>query len=182
MAYNVRKTELEGLLVIEPSVYSDERGFFVEKYRSSDFKAAGLPYDFVQIGHSFSKRDVLRGMHFQLRSAPMGKLVNVIEGGIFDVAIDVRKDSGTYKKWFGIELTGSNCLMLYIPEGFAHGFVVLEDRTHVIYAFTGEYSKPAERGINWNDPSIGIKWPVKNPILSEKDRVAPLLDESDNDW
>ncbi len=163
---------LKGLIIIEATVYKDERGFFMESYNLRDFKEAGLDITFVQDNHSKSKKGVLRGLHFQ-KNFPQGKLIRVIRGKIFDVAVDIRKDSPTFGKWYGIELSEENKLMFYIPEGFAHGFLVLSEEAEVLYKTTEYYHPEDEGGIIWNDPDIGIKWPlegISEIILSEKDK------------
>ncbi|MEN2983916.1 MAG: dTDP-4-dehydrorhamnose 3,5-epimerase [Dictyoglomaceae bacterium] len=163
---------IKGLIIIEPTVYRDERGFFMETYNLKEFKEVGLNVDFVQDNHSRSKKGVLRGLHFQ-RRYPQGKLIRVIRGRIFDVAVDIRKESSTFGKWYGIELSEENKLMFYIPEGFAHGFLVLSEEAEVLYKTTEYYHPEDEGGIIWNDPDIGIKWPLEEIdeiILSEKDK------------
>ncbi len=163
---------LKGLIIIEPTVYKDERGFFMESYNLRDFKEAGCDVIFVQDNHSKSKKGVLRGLHFQ-KNYLQGKLIRVIRGKIFDVAVDIRKDSPTFGEWYGIELSEENKLMFYIPEGFAHGFLVLSDEAEVLYKTTEYYHPEDEGGIIWDDPDIGIKWPLEEIdeiILSEKDK------------
>ncbi|MCX7845814.1 MAG: dTDP-4-dehydrorhamnose 3,5-epimerase [Dictyoglomaceae bacterium] len=160
------------MIIIEPTVYRDERGFFMETYNLKEFKELGLNVDFVQDNHSRSKKGVLRGLHFQ-RKYPQGKLIRVIRGRIFDVAVDIRKESATFGKWYGIELSEENKLMFYIPEGFAHGFLVLSEEAEVLYKTTEYYHPEDEGGIIWNDPDIGINWPLEEIdeiILSEKDK------------
>lgn len=163
---------LKGLIIIEPTVYKDERGFFMETYNLKEFKELGLNVEFVQDNHSKSKKGVLRGLHFQ-KNYPQGKLIRVVKGKIFDVAVDIRKDSPTFGKWYGIELSEENKLMFYIPEGFAHGFLVLSDEAEVLYKTTEYYHPEDEGGIIWNDPDVEIKWPlegINEIILSEKDK------------
>ena len=170
--FRFRTLAIPGLLLIEPKVYSDERGFFFEAYNYRDFQAAGLDAPFVQDNHSRSKKGVLRELHFQVKH-PQGKLVRAVAGEIFDVAVDLRVDSPTYKRWYGVVLSSENKRQLYIPEGFAHGFFVLSGEAEVIYKCTEYYYPEDEEGIIWNDPEIGIKWPLpagETPILSEKDR------------
>lgn len=169
--FNFIKTPIEGLYVVEPKVFEDERGYFMETYNYNDFKKAGLDMIFVQDNQSKSKKGVLRGLHFQ-KKHPQGKLVRVISGEVFDVAVDIRKDSPTYKKWYGIILSGENKKQFYIPPGFAHGFLVLSDEAEFAYKCTDFYHPEDEGRIAWNDPEIGIKWPVHNIekiILSKKD-------------
>lgn len=172
-----RRLEIKGVFIAVPVVFKDNRGFFLESYKASDFKKAGYELNFVQDNHSRSTKGVLRGLHFQLAPMAHGKLVRCIKGRIFDVAVDIRRDSPTYKKWVGAELNGDDQHALYVPAGFAHGFVTLSDEADVFYKITAEYSQPHELGIRWNDPDIGIKWPISNPVVSDKDAAQPLLKE-----
>ena len=164
----VRETPLPGVLVLEPKIFRDERGFFTETYSTRALVGSGIPLLFVQDNHSRSSRDVLRGLHYQLER-PQGKLVHVARGRIFDVAVDIRIGSPTFARWFGVELDDENLLSLWIPPGFAHGFCVLSDFADVIYKCSSLYEATDDRGVKWDDPRIGIDWPVKNPIVSEKD-------------
>ncbi len=179
MPLKFKETGIPDLLVVEPVVFGDERGFFLEFYKRSEFLKAGINVNFVQDNHSRSKKGVLRGLHFQEEPAAQGKLVKCIRGKIFDVAVDLRKGSPTFKKWFGIELSEENKLMLWIPPGFAHGFLTLSEEAEIIYKVSGsEYSPKHDRSIRWDDPEIGITWPLDTkPILSEKDKNAPFLKE-----
>ncbi len=171
---NVLPTPLDGVLIIEPRVVSDARGFFFEAYHADRYAAAGLPARFVQHNHFSSAPGTLRGLHYQWRH-PHGKLVRVLRGAIFDVAVDVRTGSPTFGRWVGVELSADNKRQLYVPPGFAHGFCVPTELAELELMVTGFYAAGDERGIAWNDPRIGITWPVTNPILSEKDRAfAPL--------
>lgn len=154
----VTETDLEGLYVIEPAVHGDGRGYFTETYNQKDMENAGLTMSFVQDNQSMSTKGVLRGLHFQ-KQFPQGKLIRVIQGAIFDAAVDLRYNSNTYGKWFGVELTEENFKQVYIPEGFAHGFLVLSDVARVCYKATDFYHPGDEGGLAWNDPKIGIKWP-----------------------
>ena len=154
----VTPCDIEGLYVIEPTVFKDERGYFVETYNQNDMKEAGLDMVFVQDNQSMSTRGVLRGLHFQ-KQFPQGKLVRVVRGKVFDVAVDLRSDSKTYGKWFGVELSAENMKQFYIPEGFAHGFLVLSDLAEFCYKCTDFYHPGDEGGLAWNDPEIGIEWP-----------------------
>lgn len=154
----VTKTPIEGLYVIEPTVYGDERGYFVETYNQQDMKNAGLDMEFVQDNQSKSKKGVLRGLHFQ-KEYPQGKLVRVTKGRVFDVAVDLREDSETYGQWYGIELSDENFKQFYISEGFAHGFLVLSEEAVFQYKVTDFYHPGDEGGLAWNDPKIGIEWP-----------------------
>lgn len=166
--------EIEGLYIIEPKVFGDERGYFMETYNYNDFKEAGLDMIFVQDNQSKSRKGVLRGLHFQ-KKHPQGKLVRVISGEVFDVAVDIRKDSPTFGKWYGITLSADNKKQFYIPEGFAHGFLVLSDEAEFVYKCTDFYHPEDESGIRWDDKEIGIKWPIgdigiEKILLSEKDK------------
>lgn len=168
----VTPCDIEGLYVIEPTVFKDERGYFVETYNQNDMKEAGLDMVFVQDNQSMSTRGVLRGLHFQ-KQFPQGKLVRVVRGKVFDVAVDLRSDSKTYGKWFGVELSAENMKQFYIPEGFAHGFLVLSDEAEFCYKCTDFYHPGEEGGLAWNDPEIGVGWPLEEGvdlIISEKDQ------------
>ncbi|MFU0828722.1 MAG: dTDP-4-dehydrorhamnose 3,5-epimerase [Lachnoclostridium sp.] len=177
--FNFIKGEIEGLYIIEPKCFGDNRGYFMETYNYKDFKAAGIDCVFVQDNQSMSKKGVLRGLHFQ-KEHPQGKLVRVIKGKVFDVAVDLRTDSPTYGKWQGIILSDENKRQFYIPEGFAHGFLVLSDVAEFEYKCTEFYHPEDQCGIMWNDPDLGIKWPIEKDvelILSEKDTKQPRLCE-----
>lgn len=171
--FKFTRTEIPDVLLVETEKYEDSRGFFQELYKESEFKA--ILGNFVQVNHSYSKKGVLRGLHFQLNPKPQGKLVTVISGRIYDVAVDLRKNSPSYKKWVGAELTFGK--LLWVPVGFAHGFEALAD-SNVVYFVTGEFSKEYDSGIAWNDPEINVNWPVKEPIISGKDRSLPQLRNS----
>lgn len=164
------ETRLEGLVVVEIEYFSDERGFFIESWHERDFAEAGLSLKFVQEGHSRSGRRVLRGLHYQDLTAPMGKLVRCTVGNIFDVVVDIRISSPTAGKWFGIELNAESKKQLYVPVGFAHGFQVLSDIAEVQYKQTGFYTPSAEGTLAWNDSDLGIHWPIKEPVLSRRDQ------------
>ncbi len=163
------ETKLKGVVVIKPRVFEDARGYFFESYNKKAFQNAGLNMEFVQDNQSLSQRGVLRGLHFQAPPFAQGKLVRVIKGSVFDVAVDIRKESPTYGQWFGAELTEANKWMMYIPEGFAHGFVTLENDTIFSYKCTNFYHKDSEDCLLWNDADIGINWNIEDPLLSEKD-------------
>ncbi len=168
----VTPCDIEGLYVIEPKVFGDERGYFVETYNKEEFAECGLNMEFVQDNQSMSKKGVLRGLHFQ-KKFPQGKLVRVLSGEVFDVAVDIRKGSETFGKWFGVTLSDSNMKQFYVPEGFAHGFVVLSETAVFAYKCTEFYHPEDEGGIRWDDPDIGIQWPIEEGmevILSDKDR------------
>lgn len=178
------KTAIEGVYIIEPMVFGDERGYFMETYHAEEFKKAGLDMVFVQDNQSKSKKGVLRGLHFQY-TKPQGKLVRAIKGEVFDVAVDLRKDSETYGKWEGVILSEKNKKQFYVPEGFAHGFLVLSDEAEFTYKCTNFYDALDEGGILWDDPEIGIKWPIEDIeeiILSEKDRQWKNLKETNTDF
>ncbi len=162
-------TGIEGLWVIKPKVFADARGYFFESYNKELFTKNGLNLIFVQDNQSLSHKGVLRGLHFQNPPYAQGKLVRVITGAVFDVAVDIRKNSPTYGKYFGAELTEENKTMMYIPEGFAHGFLTLRDNTIFSYKCTNLYNKASEDSIKWNDATIGVKWNIDDPLLSEKD-------------
>ena len=167
------KTELEGLLIIKPAVFEDERGYFFESYNLEKFIKAGIDVRFVQDNESKSKKGVVRGLHLQAPPFEQGKLVRVMRGSILDVAVDIRKDSPTFGKWASIELSGKNKWMYWIPPGFAHGFATLEDETIVFYKCTNVYNKEAERHFLWNDPDINIDWGIRDPVVSQRDSMAP---------
>ena len=169
------KTPIDGLLTIEPKIFADPRGMFYEVYSESKYEEHGISC-FVQDNHSISKKGVVRGLHYRVNPG-QNKLVRVTRGEIFDVAVDIRKQSPTYGKWWGLSLSETNNFQLYIPIGFAHGFCVLSESAEVLYKCSDYYSPENERGILWNDPDLAIDWPVKDPILSEKDAVYPLFSE-----
>ncbi|MBA2853117.1 dTDP-4-dehydrorhamnose 3,5-epimerase [Methanococcus maripaludis] len=179
MPFIFKNLEIPEVILVEPKVFPDERGFFFESYKFSDFFDAGITENFVQDNHSKSKYMVLRGLHFQKNPKAQGKLVRCITGEIFDVAVDLRKNSPNYGKWVGEILSEENKKMLYIPKGFAHGFCVLSSEAEIIYKCTEEYSPEFDAGIFWNDESIRVNWPVENPIISEKDSKLPNLKDSD---
>ena len=167
----VVRTEIPDLLILEPRVFSDERGFFLESYnKRALMDATGIAQDFVQDNHSRSARNVLRGLHYQI-TQPQGKLLRVVQGAVFDVAVDIRKSSPTFGKWAGFELSAENKRVAWVPEGFAHGFLVLSESADVLYKATAYYAPDSERTIAWNDPDLGIAWPLQGaPVLSDKDR------------
>lgn len=177
------ETGIKGLVVLEPQVFGDDRGFFMESYNKREFAEIGLNMDFVQDNHSKSRKGVLRGLHFQTKH-PQGKLVRVIKGSVWDVAVDLRESSSTYGQWYGVHLSDENKKMFYVPEGFAHGFITLEDDTEFMYKCTDFYYPEYDAGIQYNDKQIGIDWPLKNYgiksediILSDKDNKLPSLKE-----
>ena len=173
---NIIPTALQGLLIIEPSVFEDKRGYFFETHHRERFQSAGLNANFVQDNLSFSKKGTLRGLHFQINH-PQVKLVQAITGEIFDVAVDIRTKSPTFGKWSGAILSEENKRQLLIPGGFAHGFCVLSENAHVAYKCSDYYSPEDEGGILWSDPTVAIDWPVKDPVLSDKDQQYPCLSD-----
>ncbi|ALU36997.1 dTDP-4-dehydrorhamnose 3,5-epimerase [Clostridium coskatii] len=180
--FNFVKTEIEGVYIIETGIFGDNRGYFMETYNYSDFKAVGLDMVFVQDNQSKSKKGVLRGLHFQ-KNYSQGKLVRVVKGKVFDVAVDLRDGSSTYGKWIGVTLSEENRKQFYIPKGFAHGFLVISDEAEFCYKCTEFYHPEDEGGIIWNDPDINIKWPLEgidNIIFSERDKLWPTLKECKN--
>jgi len=177
----VTPTAIEGVLVLEPRVFGDERGFFLESYNQKAFDdALGRELRFVQDNHSRSARGVLRGLHFQLPPHAQGKLVRVTQGSVFDVAVDMRRSSPTFGRWVGVELSGQNHRQLWLPPGMAHGFLVTSDSADFLYKTTAYYAPQAERSVRWDDPAIGIEWPLPGgaPTLSAKDAAAPSLAEA----
>lgn len=182
MPFEFKKLEIPEVILIQPKSFGDERGFFVETYKRSDFINFGIEDNFVQDNHSKSIKNVLRGLHYQLNPKAQSKLVRCIQGEIFDVAIDIRKNSKTYGKWVGEVLSSDNKSQLYIPKGFAHGFLVLSETAEVIYKTGEEYSPENDAGIKWNDPEININWSCDNPIISEKDDKLPFLKEARNNF
>jgi dTDP-4-dehydrorhamnose 3,5-epimerase len=177
MAFKFTPTEIPDVVLIEVDTYADHRGFFRETHKESAFADGGFPWKFVQANFSKSKKDVVRGLHFQYEPAGIGKLISVTRGRILDVAADIRPGSATYKRWVSAELSGENGSMLFVPPGFAHGFCALEDDCFVNYMMTGEFSPAHDAGVRWNDPEIGVEWPVTDPTLSQKDSNLPFLNE-----
>ena len=174
MPFRFENGEVPGVVRIEPRVFQDARGFFLEFYKQSEFAKYGLP-DFVQGNHSLSSKGTLRGLHFQRDPEAQGKLVHVVRGEIFDVAVDLREGAPSFGRWEGAGLSAENHRMLYIPPGCAHGFCVLSDEAEVMYATTAEYARDLEGGVVWNDPDLAIDWPITKPSLSERDERLPRL-------
>ncbi len=175
----IEQTSISGLLIFEPRVFEDDRGFFLETYNERSFAEGGVPEKFVQDNHSFSARNVVRGLHYQIQQA-QGKLVRVVVGEILDVAVDLRKRSSTFGKWVGVKLSGDNKKQLWIPPGFAHGFRVISETAHVLYKTTDFYAPQAERTIRWNDPDLAIEWDLdSDPIVSAKDRAGVSFREAE---
>jgi len=179
MPFNFRELEIPGVILVEPRLFPDHRGFFMEAYKQTDFAGAGIAGPFVQDNYSRSTRNVLRGLHFQKSPMQQGKLVRCLRGSVFDVAVDIRKGSPTFGKWVGTVLSEDNNQMLYVPPDFAHGFLVLSDIADVSYKCTSEYSQEYDRGIIWSDPDINISWPADNPLVSDKDAALPRLKDAD---
>jgi len=177
---NIIRTAISDVLILEPRVFGDARGFFLESYNARTFReATGVAVDFVQDNHSRSAQNVLRGLHYQIRQ-PQGKLVRVVRGAVFDVAVDMRKSSPTFGKWAGVELTEDNHRQFWVPPGFAHGFLVLSESADFLYKATDYYAPEHERCIQWDDPTIGIRWPlVGEPLLSAKDKEGLMLGEAE---
>lgn len=174
-------TDLPGVVIIEPRVFGDERGFFLESWNAKAFAEAGLPMQFVQDNHSLSGRGTLRGLHYQMRQT-QGKLVRVVSGEVFDVAVDMRRSSPTFGRWTGVTLSAGNKRMLWVPEGFAHGFYVTSERAEFLYKCTDFYDPSSERTLAWNDPAVGIRWPLVDgaaPLLSAKDQQGRSLAEAE---
>jgi dTDP-4-dehydrorhamnose 3,5-epimerase len=181
MKFTFTRLEIPEVVLIEHEIFRDARGFFLESYRENDFAEHGIPR-FVQDNHSRSTKGVLRGLHYQLEPKAVGKLVRCMRGAIFDVAVDLRRGSPSYGKWVGAELTEENHRMLWVPPGFAHGFCTLSDIADVLYKQTEYYSQEHDRGTRWNDPAIGIRWPIADPQVSAKDASAPLLKDAEHNF
>jgi len=171
----VIRTNFEGLLIMQPKVFQDDRGYFFEYFRKEVFESLKSRIEFVQSNESKSNKHVLRGLHFQNPPYAQGKLIRVVKGGIRDVVVDIRRESSTYSRWFSCELNENNKTILWIPPGFAHGFLTLEDETIFLYECTNYYNMASEGSIRWNDPTLGIDWGIENPIISEKDQKAPFF-------
>ncbi|MGH8544930.1 MAG: dTDP-4-dehydrorhamnose 3,5-epimerase [Gammaproteobacteria bacterium] len=174
---NVTELDLPGVLLLEPKVFGDKRGFFLETWQSRRYAEAGMPEHFVQDNLSKSRHGVLRGLHYQIQR-PQGKLVSVIEGEVFDVAADIDPESATFGRWVGARLSGDNKRQLYVPPGYAHGFCVLSDAAYFAYKCTEYYAPELERGVRWDDPLLSIDWPVEEPIVNERDAAWPTLEEA----
>ena len=180
---NVEKTELDGVFIIEPKAFGDNRGWFMESYSKRDLEANGIKADFVQDNRSYSaKKGIVRGLHFQRNPMCQAKMLTCLRGAIMDVAVDLRKNSPTYKKWISVELTEENRKQIFIPKGFAHGFVTLTDDVEIFYKCDAFYSPEHDGGIRFDDPEIGVDWGITDPILSEKDKNAPFLKDIELDF
>jgi len=178
MPFEFKETPLSGVKIVQPRLFGDSRGFFMETYKHSEFASSGINELFVQDNHSYSSKGVLRGIHFQSAPHGQGKLVRVIKGAVWDVAVDLIEGSPTYGQSFGMELNEENNTMLYIPPGFGHGFLTLVDNTHFLYKCTAEYAPESDGGIIWSDPDLNIPWPadgIEKPLISDKDKILPLL-------
>ena len=183
MPFKFERLSIPDVILITPEYFEDERGLFMEVYKKSEFEKFGIKWDFVQDNFSMSRKGVLRGLHYQKNPKAQAKLIRCVKGEIFNVAVDIRKGSPYYGKWVGEYLSRKNKRMMYLPVGFAHGFLVISDKTEVIYRITQEYSPEHKSGIIWNDPIIGIEWPIKEtPILSKKDSSLPSLRQADNNF
>ena len=182
MPFTFKKLNIPDVILVEPHSFTDDRGFFFESFKESDFFSNGIDKKFVQDNLSHSVNGVIRGLHFQKAPKAQAKLVTVLKGKIFDVAVDIRKNSPTYGKWVSEILSGGTHNLLYVPEGFAHGFCVISDEADVLYKVSNEYSQEHERSIIWNDPKLNIQWPIKKPIISNKDNKLSLLENLDNDF
>ena len=182
MPFAFKRLSIPDVILVEPHSFSDDRGFFFESFKETDFFSNGIGKKFVQDNFSHSVHGVIRGLHFQKAPKAQAKLVTVLKGEIFDVAVDIRKNSPTYGKWVSEILSGDTHNLLYVPEGFAHGFCVISDDADVLYKVSNEYSQKHERSIIWNDPKLDIHWPIKKPIISNKDNKLSLLENLDNDF
>ena len=182
MAFTFKRLSMPDVILVEPQSFSDDRGFFFESFKESDFFSNGIDKKFVQDNFSHSVNGVIRGLHFQKAPKAQAKLVTVLKGKIFDVAVDIRKNSPTYGKLVSEILSDNTHNLLYVPEGFAHGFCVISDEADVLYKVSNEYSQEHERSIIWNDPKLDIQWPIKKPIISNKDNKLSLLENLDNDF
>ena len=178
MPFNFHRLAIPDVILIEPRVLGDRRGFFIEIYKRSEFAAAGIADIFVQANHSGSEGGVLRGLHYQRSPHAQSKLIRVVSGSVFDVAVDLRPDSPTKGRWVGARISADDRRQMYVPAGCAHGFCVLSEHAEVVYLTSTEYSADHEAGIMWNDPAIGIEWPIEHPVLSERDKRWPLLPAS----
>jgi len=182
VVFRFKRLKIPDVIFIEPQLFPDDRGVFLESFKESEFILNGIEKKFVQDNFSHSTKGVLRGMHYQINPKAQAKLVTVLKGKIFDVAVDIRKNSPTFGKWVTVILSEDNHELMYIPEGFAHGFCVLSESADVLYKVTNEYASEHEKGIIWNDPKINISWPIKNPIISNKDKELPILENLENNF
>ncbi len=179
LPFEFERLEIPDIVLVKPKRFTDYRGFFAELYKRTDYLSNDIPYDFVQVNMSMSRKGVVRGLHYQVKPYEQGKLITVVSGRIYDVAVDIRRNSRYYLKHVAIELSSSDLKLLWIPPGFAHGFQALEDDTLVLYLVTKEYSPQHEKCIKWDDPTLSIKWPIKEAIVSEKDQECPSISDSE---
>ena len=182
MPFIFEDTALQDVKIVTPRVFPDGRGSFLESYKRTDFVKAGIDEDFVQDNHSKSAGGVIRGLHYQKAPHAQAKLLRCVIGSIYDVVVDMRKGSPTFGKWVGVELSADNHKMIFVPEGFAHGFAALSEHVEILYKVSKEYCKAAEGGVIWNDPNLGIEWRMKEPTLSEKDAILPSFEQADNNF
>lgn len=182
MPFEFNRLEIRDVILLKPKVFGDERGFFVETYKHSDFIKFGIKENFAQDNHSKSIKGVLRGLHYQKQPEAQSKLVRCTRGEIVDIAVDIRIGSPSYSRWVKVNLSEENKQMLYVPAGFAHGFIVVSEIAEVLYKTSGEYSPENDAGILWNDPALSIDWEIENPLISEKDKKLPLLKDADNNY
>jgi len=175
MPFSFKSLSIPNVMLVQAKSFNDDRGYFLESFKASDFISRGLPECFVQDNLSFSKKNVIRGLHFQKKPKEQGKLIFVIKGSVWDVAVDIRRNSPTFSKWVAVELTDKQHEMLYIPAGFAHGFLSLTEEVYLLYKCTNEYDPMSDSGIRWDDPDIRIEWPINNPFVSMKDKNLPYL-------
>ena len=179
----IQETGLDGVLLLEPTVFGDHRGFFMESYTKKKFEEMGLSYDLIQDNHSLSSESgTLRGLHYQTNPMALTKIVRCTRGGILDVVVDIRKGSPTFGRWISAKLTAENKLQIVVPKGFAHGICTLEDNTEIMYKVDEYYSPEHDKGILWSDPGLAIDWPIEKPILSDKDKTQPLLNDAENNF
>jgi len=182
VTFTFKRLQIPDIILVEPKLLLDNRGFFYESFKESDFFTNGITKKFVQDNFSHSTYGVIRGLHYQKRPRDQAKIITVVKGKIFDVAVDIRRNSPSYGKWVSVILSEDDHKLLYVPEGFAHGFCVLSQEADIFYKVSNEYSKEHERGVVWNDPAINISWPIEKPIISDKDNQLPLLKNSDSDF
>jgi dTDP-4-dehydrorhamnose 3,5-epimerase len=178
VSFSFEHLRIGGLILVKPRVFPDERGFFLETYKKSEFAANGIEGEFIQDNHSLSSKGILRGLHYQMPPYTQGKLVSVIGGRIWDVAVDMRRGSPTFGKWEGVELSDDNKHMFWIPPGFAHGFVTLSESVHLLYKCTAEYDKASERGMRWDDPDVAVAWPLRDVSVSARDAALPAFKDA----
>ena len=178
MSYIFEKSEIPEIILLKPQVFSDNRGYFLETYKRSEFIANGIKDDFLQDNISYSKKGVLRGLHYQLNPAAQSQIVRVVRGKVWDVVVDIRKNSSTFKKWVGVELNDENNYAVYMPPGFAHGFITLSNDVAMYYKCSAEFSPGLDGGIKWDDKDLDIKWPIDKPVISDKDINLPYLKDA----